>query len=71
MVIVSKIVKVSLVCVLVLFVTISCKKKKAFKEEDGQTPVDTRMMQGQNEEVLQDINTAIMEQSLIDRKSVV
>ncbi len=50
---------------LILFAFGSCKKKKAFKEEDAQTSVDVRMFQGQTDQALADINQAIMGQSLL------
>lgn len=48
-----------------LLIVGSCKKKKAFKAEDGQSSVDARMLQGHNDEVISDINSVIMNQALI------
>jgi hypothetical protein len=43
----------------------SCKKKRAFKEENGQSADDVRNVQMQHDEVIADVNIAIMEQSLM------
>lgn len=51
-----------------IFITGSCKKKKAFKEENGQSAEDMKRVQSQNNEVVNDINVAIMEQSLMRGK---
>lgn len=37
----------------------ACKKRKAFKEEDGQTSVDNRDVQAENDLAVKDINDAI------------
>jgi hypothetical protein len=37
----------------------SCKKKKAFKEEDGQTSVDNRDVQSENDAAMTDINDIV------------
>jgi hypothetical protein len=49
----------------VVFILPACKKKRAFKEESGQSAEDVRMAQGQNDEAIKDVNIAIMEQSLL------
>ena len=54
----------------VVFVLSSCKKKKAFKEENGQTAEDIRRVQVQCSEVVTDINITIMEQSLLRGKGL-
>lgn len=46
----------------------SCKKKRAFKEEDAQITADVRMVQGQMDEVLKDINVIIMNRNLLRGK---
>lgn len=56
-------------CGVVLFVVVSCKKKRVFKEENGQAADDVRTVQAQNDEVAKDVNVAIMEQSLLRGKS--
>jgi hypothetical protein len=61
-------IKIFLICFAVFFFASACKKKKAFKEEDGQAATDARMAQGQNDEAYKDINIAIMEQSLLRGK---
>lgn len=53
------------VLVLMLLVWAGCKKKRAFNEESGQATVDARMAQGENDEVVKDINIAIMEDFLL------
>lgn len=47
---------------------LACKKKKAFKNETGQTAVDLRMFQGQMDEAMADLNLAIMGQPLLRGK---
>ncbi len=42
----------------------SCKKKKAFKEEDGQTTVDNRDVQSENDAANTDINDIVATSSL-------
>jgi len=54
--------------VLLLFLTgieTGCKKKKEFNQESAQSCVDARMVQGENDEVVKDINIAIMEDFLL------
>ncbi len=58
-------VKIILLCLPLVFVLVSCKKKKAFKEENGQAAEDVRRVQAQNDETVKDVNIAIMEQSLL------
>lgn len=57
--------RVVLFCALLLFFTGGCKKKKAFNEENGQAAEDVRRTQEHNDEVVSDINIAIMEQPLL------
>ena len=53
-----------------LIITLSsCKKKKAFKDENAQISVDTRMFQGQTDQAMADINLAIMGQPLLRGRS--
>ena len=42
-----------------------CKKKKAFKNEDGQTSADTRTAQGENDAAVNDIHDVISNQPLL------
>src|SRR5205823_5839649 len=42
-----------------------CKKRREFNEENAQVTVDTRYIQGENDEVIKDINTVMMEQFLL------
>jgi len=62
-------VKVVLLCLPLLLMIGSCKKKRAFNEENGQAAEDIRSVQGQNDEVLADVNIAIIEQSLLRGRS--
>lgn len=43
----------------------SCKKKKAFKNEDGQASADTRTAQGENDAAVSDINDVMSNQPLM------
>ncbi len=36
-----------------------CKKRKAFKEEDGQTSADSKMAQGESDAVNGDVNNVL------------
>jgi hypothetical protein len=58
-----------LLCLTASIMLVSCKKKKAFKDEDGQVTVDNRMTQGENDEAIKDINIVILEQSFLRGKS--
>lgn len=49
----------------IFLVLTACKKKRAFKEEDGQSAVDARMLQGHNDDLISDVNTVIIDQSLL------
>ncbi|MBK7667466.1 MAG: hypothetical protein IPJ32_09115 [Sphingobacteriaceae bacterium] len=42
-----------------------CKKRKAFKNEDGQTSADSRTAQGESDGAISDANTIISEQPLL------
>ncbi len=42
-----------------------CKKRKAFKNEDGQTSADSRAAQGESDGAISDANTVISEQPLL------
>jgi len=48
---------------------VSCKKKKEFNQENGQSAVDARNVQARNDEAIRDVNVAVMEQSLLRGKS--
>ena len=39
--------------------TTSCKKKRAFKEEDGQAGIDARNLQGENDAAINDANSVL------------
>lgn len=56
-------------CVLFLIVVSSCKKKRAYKNENGQSAEDVRSVQSQNDEAMKDVNIALMEQPLLRGKS--
>jgi hypothetical protein len=58
-----------LIVILTVFSFITCKKKRAFKNEDGQVTVDNRMTQGETDEAVKDVNIVIMEQYLLRGKS--
>jgi hypothetical protein len=47
----------------------ACKKKQAFKNENGQVTVDNRVTQGENDEAIKDVNIVIMEQNVLRGKS--
>ena len=53
------------VAITLMFCVVSCKKKKAFKDENGQGSEDVRAVQSQSDEVARDINIAIKEQPLL------
>jgi hypothetical protein len=60
--------------VLLLFlagIQAGCKKKREFNGESGQSSVDARMVQGENDEVVKDVNIAIMEDFLLRGRSSV
>jgi hypothetical protein len=50
--------------------TVGCKKKKAFNEESAQSTVDARSAQGESDEVIKDVNIAVMEDALLRGRSV-
>jgi hypothetical protein len=54
---------------MLLVIGSSCKKKRAFNEEDAQDTVDARLAQGECDEIVKDVNTVIMEQFLLRGKS--
>ncbi|PBQ34443.1 hypothetical protein CNR22_22570 [Sphingobacteriaceae bacterium] len=56
---------VRVVLVTLVICSVSCKKKKAFKNENGQGSEDVRSVQAQSDEVARDLNTAIKEQPLL------
>lgn len=56
----SKIIlKFSIVALLSLIVFTNCKKRQEFNNEDGQSSVDTRTAQGENDAAVSDINTTV------------
>lgn len=48
----------------------SCKKKKAFKDEDGQSSADNRSVQTENDAAVNDINTEVGNNALLHGRSV-
>ncbi len=48
----------------------SCKKKKAFKEEDGQSSADNRSVQTENDAAVNDINTEVGNNAFLHGRSV-
>jgi hypothetical protein len=56
--------KLSLLALL-LGLTQACKKKREFNEETGQVTVDSRLVMAENDEVIKEINTVIIEQFLL------
>jgi hypothetical protein len=48
---------------------LSCKKKRAYNEDDAQDTVDARFVQAECDEVVKDVNTVIMEQFLLRGKT--
>lgn len=58
-------VRAGLLCLCLLLIFPACKKKRAFKDENGQSAEDVRSVQGQNDEAIKDVNFAIMEQALL------
>lgn len=49
----------------IFLLTVSCKNKRTFNNENGQSVEDIRRFQEQNDAVIQDINIGIMEQPLL------
>ncbi len=47
-----------------------CSKKREFNEESAQSTVDARMVQGESDEVIKDVNIAIMEDFLLRGRSL-
>jgi hypothetical protein len=44
---------------------VGCKKKKAFKNEDGQASTDSRTAQGENDAAISDVNDVVSNQPLL------
>jgi hypothetical protein len=61
----STYVKLLALCLPLLLSIGACKKRQAFNNENAQSTVDERMMQGQNDQAVQDINIALMGQALL------
>lgn len=53
---------------MLMFVCQGCKKKRAFKEEDGQTAVDIFNFTAENDAALNDINAVMADQSFVRGK---
>jgi hypothetical protein len=51
------------------FTFTSCKKNREFKKENGQTSADSRTAQGENDNAVSDINTAIADQPLMSGRT--
>jgi hypothetical protein len=47
----------------------SCKKRQAFKNEDGQTSIDNRNVQSENDNAVSDINNVISNQPLMNGRT--
>src|SRR5688572_19152513 len=54
---------------LILVTLTACKKRRAFKEENGQVPVDMQMVQAENDAAVTAVNVAVMDQYLLRGKS--
>lgn len=54
---------------LIMLAGMSCKKRKDFKEEDGQDTFDARTVQGENDGAISDANTVIADQELLIGRS--
>src|SRR5687768_2738380 len=54
---------------LILIFLSACKKKRAYKEEDGQVPVDVTMLEAENDAALSSVNVAIMDHHLLRGRS--
>jgi len=66
----SKIIlSIGLLAISGLLVFTSCKKRKAFKNEDGQVSVDNRSAQSENDAAISDINDVISNTPLMKGKS--
>lgn len=50
---------------LIMLASVSCKKRKDFKEEDGQDTFDARTVQGENDGAISDANTVLADQELL------
>jgi hypothetical protein len=51
------------------FFMTSCKKRQAFKNEDGQTSIDNRNVQSENDNTVSDINNVISNQPLMNGRT--
>lgn len=60
--------RVSILCLAILLIVSSCKKKKQFKEEDGQVSIDNRDAMAENDAATKDINDAVSKQSALRGK---
>lgn len=60
--------KISTLGLCLMLAVSSCKKKNEFKEEDGQTSIDNRDAQSENDAAINDINEAIGQQSKLGSK---
>jgi hypothetical protein len=65
----SRLLQIALFSTVVSFLLFSCKKKRAFNEEDALDTAEARVTQGESDEVLKDVNTVIMEQFLLRGKN--
>ncbi len=63
-------IKISFICVCLLsmLMAVSCGKKKAFREEDGQSTIDNRETQGENDAAVADVNDVIGNQGKLHGK---
>ncbi|HOZ87531.1 MAG TPA: hypothetical protein PL029_07225 [Bacteroidia bacterium] len=54
--------KIALLFFVMLFSFSACKKRQAFNDEDGQTSIDNRNVQGENDAAVSDVNDVISNQ---------
>jgi len=47
----------------------SCKKKKAFNDEDGQASIDNKNVQSENDAAVNDVNDVISQQPMLHGRS--
>lgn len=57
-----------IVCMFSMLILASCGKRKAFKEEDGQSTIDNRETQGENDAAINDVNDVIGNQGKLHGK---
>jgi len=65
----STIIKISLVLFVIVIAFTACKKKESFEDEDGQSSIDSRNTQSENDAAVDDINDVISQQASLSGKS--